>query len=116
LVFASLDSEANEVMYGTPGSMLVAEAMLVWTGEARWDEAWRAAAERVEGARDADGLWTSRIGGHPARYLGPAHGYAGNIRAFANRGSAPPPADLSPYLLREDGLANWPPGEGARPD
>jgi Lanthionine synthetase C-like protein len=116
LVLAGLDSEANEVMYGTPGVMLVAEAMLAWTGEPRWDDAWRAAAERVEAARDPDGLWTSHIGGHAARYLGPAHGYAGNVRAFVNRGSVPSPADLSPYLLREDGLANWVPGEGSRPD
>jgi lanthionine synthetase-like protein len=117
LVVAGLDSEANEVMYGTPGSMLVAEAMLAWTGESRWDEAWRSAAGRVEAARDQDRLWTSRIGGHAAfRYLGPAHGYAGNMRAFANRGAAPPLADLSPYTLREDGLANWLPGDGAQPD
>jgi hypothetical protein len=115
LVLAGLDSEANEVMYGTPGSMLVAEAMLAWTGEQRWDEAWRAAAERVEVARDLDGLWTSRIGGHAARYLGPAHGYAGNVRSFANRGSVRL-VDLEPYTLREGGLANWPTLEGAPPD
>jgi hypothetical protein len=115
LVFASLDSEANEVMYGTPGSMLVAEAMLAWTGELRWDEAWRAAAERVEAARDADGLWTARIAGHTGRYLGPAHGYVGNVRAFANRGRVQP-VDLAPYTLRDGELANWLPGDGARPD
>jgi hypothetical protein len=111
LVLTSLDSEANEVMYGTPGSMLVAEAMLAWTGEPRWDDAWRAAAERVEAARDADGLWTSHVGGHAARYLGPAHGYAGNVRAFANRGPVQP-ADLEPYLLRDGELANWLPLDG----
>jgi hypothetical protein len=115
LVLASLDSDANEVMYGTPGAMLVAEAMLAWTGEPRWEEAWRAAAERVESARDADGLWTSHIGGDAFRYLGPAHGYAGNVRAFANRGSVEV-VDLQPYLLRDDGLANWLPGEGVKPD
>src|SRR5207248_8215027 len=94
LILASFDTDANEVMYGTPGSMLAAEAMLAWTGEPRWDEAWRAAAERVESARDADGLWTSNIGGHAARYLGPAHGHAGDGRPFANRGPVSPP-DLS---------------------
>jgi hypothetical protein len=115
LVLTSPDSEANEVMYGTPGTMLVAEAMLAWVGEPRWDDAWRAAAERVEAARDPDGLWTARIGNHTGRYLGPAHGYAGNVRAFANRGPVEL-SDLSPYLLREDGLANWLPTEGARPE
>ncbi|HEU5215346.1 MAG TPA: LanC-like protein [Gaiellaceae bacterium] len=115
LVLAGLDPEANEVMYGTPGSLLAAEAMLAWTGDQRWDEAWRAAAARVEAMRDPDGLWTSRLAGHAARYLGPAHGYAGNIRALANRRPVQL-ADLSPYLLREDGLANWLPGDGSRPD
>jgi hypothetical protein len=116
LVLAGLDSDANEVMYGTPGSMLVAEAMLAWTGEPRWDEAWRSAAERVEAARDPDGLWTARVDGHVFRDVGAGHGYAGNMRAFANRGAVPPLADLSPYTLRADGLANWVPAIGARPE
>jgi lanthionine synthetase-like protein len=116
LVLAGLDSDANEVMYGTPGSLLVAEAMLAWTGEPRWDEVWRAGAERVESARDPDGLWTSRLNGRAFRYVGAAHGYAGNARALANRGVVPRRADLSPYTLHEGGLANWVPGEGARPD
>ena len=88
LVLAVRASETNEVMAGAPGSLLVAEAMLAWTGEPRWDEAWRTVAERVSAARDADGLWTQHIVGPPARYLGPAHGYAGNMRALANRGDA----------------------------
>ena len=116
LVLASLGTDANEVMYGTPGAMLAAEAMLAWTGDSRWDEAWRAAAERVMEAREPDGLWMSHIGGSAFRYLGAGHGYAGNMRAFANRGRALEPADLEPYVLRENGLANWMPGDGARPD
>ena len=115
LVLAGSDPEPNEVMYGTPGALLVAEAMLAWTGEPRWDEAWRAVAERVEAARDGDGLWTSHLVGHDARYLGPAHGYAGNVRALANRGHVQL-ADLSPYVLRDGDLANWLPGDGSRPD
>jgi hypothetical protein len=109
-------SETNEVMAGAPGSLLVAEAMLAWTGELHWDEAWRAVAERVIAARDDDGLWTQQFVGPPTRYLGPAHGYAGNMRALANRGDVPALADLSPYVLREDGLANWLPREESRPD
>jgi hypothetical protein len=116
LVLANLDSPANEVMWGTPGTMLVAEAMLAWTGEQRWDEAWQAGAERMLAARDDDGLWTQDLYGRTFRFLGPAHGYAGIVRAFANRGRAPAPADLTPYLLREDGLANWAPVTEARTD
>jgi len=116
LVLGNLESPTNEVMWGTPGTMLVAEAMLAWTGEARWDEAWRASAERVEAARDEDGLWTQDLYGRVFRFLGPAHGYAGDVRALANRGEAPPLADLSPYLLREDGLVNWMPTTEITPE
>ena len=116
LVLGNLESPTNEVMWGTPGTMLVAEAMLAWTGEARWDEAWRASAERVEAARDEDGLWTQDLYGRVFRFLGPAHGYAGNVRALANRGGPAVRADLSPYLLREDGLVNWMPTTEITPE
>jgi len=116
LVLGNLASPTNEVMWGTPGTMLVAEAMLAWTGESRWDEAWRASAERLPAARDDDGLWTQNLYGRVFRFLGPAHGYAGIVRALANRGESPPLADLSPYLLREDGLVNWMPETESRPE
>jgi hypothetical protein len=115
LVLGNLESPTNEVMWGAPGTMLVAEAMLAWTGESRWDDAWQVSAERVLAARDTDGLWTQDLYGRTFRFLGPAHGYAGNVRALANRGTAQQPADLSPYLLREDGLANWIPTVDAEP-
>jgi hypothetical protein len=66
-------------------------------------------------ARDEDGLWTQDLYGRIFRFLGPAHGYAGTIRALANRGPVEL-ADLEPYLLREDGLVNWPAIEGMEPE
>lgn len=116
LVLTRPPAETNELMVGAPGAMFVAEAMFAWTGEPRWDEAWRECAARVDAARDGDGLWTQHFSDGEDRYLGPAHGYAGNMRAFANRGQAPEPASLEPYVLREDSLANWVPRVGARPD
>jgi hypothetical protein len=107
LVLENLASPTNEVMWGTPGTLLVAEAMLAWTGEPRWEEAWRESAERVLATRDADGLWTQDLYGRMFRFLGPAHGYVGAIRALSNRGATVELADLSPYILRENGLANW---------
>jgi hypothetical protein len=115
LVLGNVKSPTNEVMWGTPGSLLIAEAMLAWTGESRWDEAWQASAERVRATRDPDGLWTQDLYGRTYRFIGPAHGYAGNVRALANRGPAPAVADLSPFVLREDGLANWVPTVDAEP-
>ena len=67
--------------------------------------------EQRRGGPDADGLWTSRIVGHAFRYLGPAHGFAGNTRALANRRPVDVDDVLARFALREDGLANWPPGE-----
>jgi hypothetical protein len=116
LVRAGIDSDANEVMYGAPGSLLAADAMLAWTGDERWGEVWCEIADGVEGARDADGLWTSRIVDQEFRYLGPAHGYAGNTRALANRRPVEVDTVLERYALREGPLVNWPPGENARPD
>lgn len=110
LVLANLDSETNEVMWGTPGTMLVAEAMLAWTGELRWDDAWRESAERVRAAWEEDGLWTQRLYGQVRRFLGPAHGFAGNVCALANRGEVPVErvnAVLAATALREGALANW---------
>ena len=115
LVLASLNTDANEVMYGAPGAMFASEAMLAWTGAPRWDEAWRTVVEQVEAARDADGLWTSHIVGQAARFLGVGHGYAGNMRAFANRGPVQL-ADVERHALRQDGLANWLPVVGDEPE
>src|SRR5205085_10538278 len=97
-------------------TLLVAEAMLAWTGEPRWSEAWDACAERVLAAQDDDRLWTQDLYGRTMRFLGPAHGYVGVVRALANRGRAPAVADLSPYLLREDGLVNWMPTTETTPE
>jgi hypothetical protein len=116
LVLANLEDEWNELLWGAAGSLLMAEAMLAWTGEPRWDEAWNLLADRVEAERDAEGLWTQHFGSHEARYLGVAHGFAGNARALANRRSFEVGDVLARYALRDGGLANWPPGEPSRPE
>ncbi len=115
LVVGNLESPTNEVMWGAPGSLLMAEAMLAWTAEARWDDAWRATADAVRATRDDDGLWTQDLYGRTFRFLGPAHGYVGNVRALANRGADVPLADLEPYVFRGDGLVNWNPTTDAEP-
>jgi len=115
LVLANLEDEWTELLSGAPGSLLAAEAMLAWTGEQRWEEAWDALADSVEAAREADGLWTQhRLG--DARYIGVGHGFAGNARALANRRPVEVDAVLERHALRDGPLANWPPAEGSRPD
>jgi hypothetical protein len=116
-------NEAAELMWGAPGTMLAARAMLDWTGESRWADAWRESAERLWRARDQDGLWTQRLYGEAARRLTPPHGLVGNVGALLG-GSDLLARDRRDALEREtaallartavleDGLANWPVVEG----
>jgi hypothetical protein len=122
----NVDNEAVEILWGAPGTMLAARAMLEWTGEERWADAWRESAEAVWEARDADGLWTNRLYGETRRSLGPPHGLVGNVSALRQGGllgqerietlERETTDVLAATALIEDGLANWPEQEGAPAD
>jgi Lanthionine synthetase C-like protein len=109
----NVGNEAVEIMWGAPGTMLAARAMLDWTGEERWDEAWQESAESVWAARDDDGLWTNRLYGETFRSLTAPHGLVGIVLALR-----PDPRReqleretgevLAGLAVREDGLVNWP--------
>ena len=75
---------AIEVMWGAPGSMLVAAAMLERTGEQRWAEVWLRLADRCGRSWEHDEelgfrIWTQLLYGSVAKYISPAHGFAGNV-------------------------------------
>ena len=116
LVRANVANEAEEVMWGTSGTMLVARTMHGWTGEERWTEAWHESADALWSRRDDEGLWTQRIfGGPPCQYLGPAHGLVGNVHALlagederAETLRRETAAILTREAVVEEGLANWP--------
>jgi len=119
----NVDNEAVEIMWGAPGTMLAARAMLDWTGEERWADAWHESAEAVWAAREPDGLWTNWLYGQTFRSLTPPHGVVGNVAALR------PALDdtrreqleretgdvLARRAVLEDGLANWPRREDADP-
>lgn len=121
-------NESNELMWGAPGTMLVALAMHRRGGEQRWADAWLESAEQLwERWLYADELgchfWTQVLSGDTARYIGPAHGFAGNARALwlgRHLLDAGRVAELerrvvataTALAVREDGLTNWPPGIG----
>jgi hypothetical protein len=72
----------RELMWGMPGSMLACLHMAEMTAEPRWKTLFAVQAERLLAELDdtADGpLWTQDLYGRRARYLGPVHGYAGNM-------------------------------------
>ena len=118
-IIESRASEADEVMWGTPGTLLAARAMLDWTGDTRWAEASRELAEILWTRRGDDGLWTQNLFGKQFRGLGPVHGLVGNVLALlggdglARERRAALVDDATAVLERtavaEGGLMNWPP-------
>jgi hypothetical protein len=118
-VLANKNNEADEVMWGSPGTMLAARAMHDWTGDERWADAWRECADALLARRDGDGLWSITLYGQTHRGMTPPHGLVGNVRALLNGGSLLDDnvrealtRDTNAVLARtaviENGLANWP--------
>ena len=116
LVRENWSSEANELMSGSAGTMLAAKAMLDWTGDERWADAWRESAEELWRRRYWDGFWTYPPYG---KSPGASHGIGTNANVLLH-GGALFPADrherlasetaeaLARVAVVEDGLANWP--------
>jgi hypothetical protein len=108
---ANLANEAEDLMWGTPGTLVAAAAM-------GWDDLARESADALASRRDADGLWTQRIWGTRFSGVGTVHGLAGNVRALLRVDDprneslrADSAAALARAATQEDGLANWS-GEG----
>jgi Lanthionine synthetase C-like protein len=118
-VRANKDNAANEVMWGSPGTMLAARAMYDWTGDERWAYAWRESADALLARRDADGLWSIALYGQTHRGMTPPHGVVGNVGALLDGGELLPAEThdtlkrdtntiLARKAFRENGLTNWP--------
>jgi hypothetical protein len=116
-VRANVENEAEEVMWGTPGTLLAARAMLEWTGDERWREAWDESADALLARRDDQGLWSQRLYRQTLQSLTPPHGLVGNVQALRplldarrrRRLEQETNAVLERTAVRESGLANWPP-------
>jgi hypothetical protein len=109
------DNVFEELMWGSPGTMLAAHAMHEWTGEERWADAWQESAEALLARRDEDGLWTQQLYGKEHRLLGPVHGLVGNVHALLQVDGAwsepvrrQTAAILADEAVVEDGLVTWP--------
>jgi hypothetical protein len=123
LARAALPSPGLEPMIGHPGHMTLAVQLHARTREARWVELWQAGAERLldEWQHDEEldaWLWTPKIGKDQSRYLGAAHGLAGNAHVLLQGGLLAEEqrhyverralATLKRFVVVEDGRANWP--------
>jgi lantibiotic modifying enzyme len=117
------ESEVRELIWGSPGTMLVAQALLEATGEERWLEAWQVSADLLWAEwhpHEETGcdLWTQHLYGKVRHIVGPMHGFAGNVFALwrgrdllpdERRGELEKRA-VATYrglALRDDGLAQW---------
>jgi lantibiotic modifying enzyme len=98
------EAPGNELMWGSVGTMRVAEAMFEHTGDERWAESRRRARDILLERRDDEGLWTTLPWG---RGLGAAHG-ASTTTAVLGEGHELTAAALAKYAVVEHGLANWP--------
>ena len=104
---ANLANEAEDLMWGTPGTLLAAVAM-------GWNDLARESAAALASRRDAEDLWTQRLWGTSFRGVGTVHGLAGNVRALLQVDDprnetlrAESAAALSRAATREGALANW---------
>ena len=116
----------RELMWGLPGSMLACIFMHEMTGEARWRSLFATQAERLLGElveTDCGPLWTQDLYGSHERYLGPVHGFAGNMIpllrgwAWLDEGQQARVTDTVPRTLvanavRSDQGAQWRPVAG----
>ena len=113
----------RELMGGIAGSMLAAYFMYQWTQELSWQEIFKSQTalllrewQPVEGAGY---LWTIDLYGSQQKYLGPVHGFAGNLvpllvgrslltdQEFAEIATKAM-ATLVQTAVTDDNGANWP--------
>ena len=117
-VRSNVENPTRELSWGAAGTMLAAQVMLERTGDERWGDAWRESADWLwEEWRDD--LWAQEIRDRVSHYLGPAHGFAGNVLVFARGGLLDDDrrvelerrtiAAVAAHAEREGDLAQWPP-------
>jgi hypothetical protein len=100
LIAANARDPRRELMWGSPGTMLVARELGL---EELWDES----AQWLRSERGEDGIWEQDLYGRRSRHLGPVHGWSGCVLAL---GGDPLAAEVARrQAVREDTLANWPP-------
>lgn len=78
----------RELMWGMPGSMVAAIHMAEMTQEPRWRELFEVQAARLLADLEdtpQGPLWTQDLYGQRDRFLGPVHGFAGNVVPLLRR-------------------------------
>ena len=108
LVRDNLANNVNDLMWGIPGTLLVARAMHARTGAERWADAVSASESALRAEREPDGFWTQRLWGEEWKGLSAIHGLVGNVVALGETGNAA--EAIRGRATIEGGYANW--GQG----
>ena len=108
LVRSNRENPTWELMWGSPGTILVARAC-------GFEDEWRESAELLYARwEESTDMWTGELYGRPQDYVGPVHGFAGNVHALRGFvGEAVLRERVARLLTRtavnQDSLVNWPP-------
>jgi hypothetical protein len=113
LVRANERHPARELLIGSPGTMLAARF-------AGLDEEWQRAAAILVEETDEDGLWTQELFGKVRRFIGPVHGFAGNVhvlRGYVDEAALRRQVDrvLRAHAVWDGDTVNWPPTVDSEP-
>ncbi|HEY2177727.1 MAG TPA: LanC-like protein [Caulobacteraceae bacterium] len=131
-IASNTEDPTLELMWGAPGTMLIALALHDETSEDRWADLFRAGAAALERAFEFDArigahVWTQNLYGRRKTYLGAVHGFAGNAfvlikgrelldAAAWSRWSTRLAGTMAASALRGGAGVNWPPAVGASGD
>jgi hypothetical protein len=114
LVASEVADDTLELMWGSPGLLVVAGALREC--DPRFAAAAEAIADRLmaQWGAHVPGFWTQRLYGSTQELIGPAHGLAGVVAALAGASRrqdfvAGVTDALERTAIREGGRANWPP-------
>jgi hypothetical protein len=108
LVLANRSHPTWELMWGSPGTMLAARTCGL---DAEWQDSAELLFDRWDTTSDT---WTQDLYGEKRRFLGPAHGFAGNVhalRGYVDDGLLRERVSrlLTRTAARDGELVNWPP-------
>jgi hypothetical protein len=102
VIAGNAEHPSNELLLGSPGTMLAARAM-------GFDALWRESARTLLARQEPDGLWTQDLYGRRERLVGAGHGFAGNVLALGDLVDEDRAVATAKALaLRDGALVNWP--------
>lgn len=126
LIESNLEHPAQELMWGVPGTMLVALFLHDQTGEQRWTDLFRRGARALAAALHhapayACSYWMQDLHGYRFAFLGGVHGFAATAATLIRGRHLFDAGEWDEWqrcivgtmratALREGGLANWLPG------